>query len=60
MGSINIFKPMPTFLLPALLFNLNNINNISSEKISGMLGLKSGAAGWEASLPLRYAAPWDK
>ena len=40
------------------MINLSNIDNFSSEKISGTLVIKPGAAGWEAKmLPLRYAAP---
>ena len=31
MGSINIFKPLSTFLKPELLINLSNIENFSSE-----------------------------
>ena len=58
LGLINIFKLPSTFLKPALLIKLSNIDNVSSEKISGVLGIKPRAAGWEASmLPLCYAAP---
>ena len=58
MGLINIFKPLSTFLLPAPLINLSNINNFSSEIILGMRGIKPWGAGWEASmLPQCNAAP---
>ena len=57
MGWINIFKLLSTFLYPAPLINLINIDNFYPEKISGTTGIKSGGAGGEASmLPLCYAA----
>ena len=55
MGSINIFKPLSTFLLPAPLINLSKIDHFSFQIYFGMLGIKPGAAGWEASMC--YAAP---
>ena len=33
MGSIDIYKPQSTFLQTALLIDLSNIDNFSSEKI---------------------------
>ena len=54
MGSIKIFKPLSTFLVPALLINLH----CSSDKFLGMLRFEPGAARREAiMLPLCYAAP---
>ena len=45
MGFINIFKPLSTILLAAPLINLSNIDNFSTEKKLGTLGIKPGAAG---------------
>ena len=45
MGTISMFKPLPTFLQAALLINLSNIENFSSDIFWGMLGIKPGAAG---------------
>ena len=45
MGLINIFKPLSTLLYPAPVINLCNSINFSSENISGMWGIKLGAAG---------------
>ena len=45
MGFINIFKPLSTILLAAPLINLNNIDNISTEKKLVTLGIKPRAAG---------------
>ena len=57
MGSIYIFKPLSTFLYPALLINLSNADNFSSEFVLETVGIEPWAAGWEASmLPLSYAA----
>ena len=57
MGLINNFKPKSPFPKPAQLINLSHIENFSSEKISGTLGIEPRAAGWEASLlPLCYTA----
>ena len=57
MGLINIFKPLTTNLQPEQLIELSNIDNFSSEKITGILGFEPGTAGWEARmLPLCYAA----
>ena len=54
MGSINIFKPLSTFFLPAPTINLRNIKN----KFSGMPRIKPMAAGSEARiLPLCYCYP---
>ena len=61
MGSINIFKPLSTFLQPDPLINLINVDNFPSENIPEMLGIEPGAAGWEAIMPpLCYAAPVEQ
>ena len=58
MGSINIFMPLSTYLEPALLMNLSNMDDFSSEKHLGTLENEPWAAGWEAiMLPLCYVAP---
>ena len=50
MCSINIFKPLSTFLLPVPLIDLNNTKNFSSEKISATLGAKPRGAGFVSQL----------
>ena len=58
MAPINIFKPLSTFLSPAPMINLSDINNFSSEIFIGTVGIDPRVAGWEANmLPLCYAAP---
>ena len=54
-----IFKPLSTFLWPAPFINRSNINNFFLWIFVVMLGIKLGAAGWEANiLPLCYAVPF--
>ena len=50
MGSINIFKPLSTFLKAALLINLSNSNKFFLQKISGYWELHLGQLGLEASM----------
>ena len=43
MGSINIFKPLSTFLQAVPLINPSNIDNFLLWKKLGMLGIEPGA-----------------
>ena len=54
MGSINIFKPLSSYLQPAWSINFSNIEI----NFLGMPIIEPRAAGWEARMqPLCYAAP---
>ena len=46
LGLIKNLKLLHTFLSAAPLSNFSNIDNFSSEIISGMLGIKPGAASF--------------
>ena len=55
---VNIFKPLSTFLSPASLINLSNIDNNFASEIFLKLEIEPGTAGGEASmLHLCYQAP---
>ena len=62
MGSLNILKPLSTFLQPLLLINLSNIDNFFPWNFFGNDGNKTGAAlsrSNNANLTFVLCCPWN-